>query len=242
MPIQTHVENGCLVGFHPATNSIVRVPLSEIVEAAGIELDADERAALDRVPGGPTIVGAIEDALEGDVVSGKVGKKIKKGLKKAGKAIKKVAKNKIVKGLVNVLKKVTPPPFNIAITAAEGAAQFAKSLKKKGSKHSKIVKDVRAAAEGKITPAQLEARAKKAGVSPKEATDAAVIKRVALQSRTDPKAAAAMRLMTDMTSTEPAAQARALGAAAQAQDPGSQAYIVQTPGGRAYQALVKTGT
>lgn len=205
MPIQTYVENGELVGYLPTCGAVARVPIREILaEAQAISgLTHEEIGALDDYTG-DTIVGGLEE-----VGAGKIARKIKK-------AIKKVAKNKIVKALVKVVKKAVPPPFNVAVNAAAGAAKFAGALAKKGKKGAKakakakkILPAVRAAAAGRISPKRLTAIAKKAKVKPSIAADAAVMKRVAMQARTNPKAAATLRLAKDITSTQPMAQARA---------------------------------
>lgn len=205
MAIQTYVEDGMLVGYLPTCGAVARVPIREILqEAQAISgLSDEEIGALDDYSG-DTIIGAIEE-----VGAGKIARKIKK-------AIKKVAKNKIVKALVKVVRKAVPPPFNVAVNAAAGAAKFASALKGKGKKKApakakakKILPAVRAAAAGRISPKKLTAVARKHKVKPSIAADAAVMKRVALQARTNPKAAATLRLAKDITSTEPMAQARA---------------------------------
>jgi hypothetical protein len=234
MAIQTYVENGDLVGYLPRVGATIRVPLREIAQDAGLRMQEDMLRALDRASG-DTLADAIA-GLEGEIVgAGKVAKKIKK-------AVKKVAQSKVVKGLVSVVKKAVPPPFSVAIGAAEGAAKFAKSLKGGSAKHKKVVKAVQQAAAGKITSKQLEAVAKKAGVSPAEASDAAVIKRVAMEAPTNPQAAATLKLAADLTSTEPAQQALAAASVMQAETPGSLAFVVQAPGGAMYRTLVQTGT
>lgn len=243
MPISTYVENGCLVGYHPGTGAEVRVPLREIMIEAGADLDEDELGALDEIPGGETIVGALEAYGSTVEIGGRIGKKIKKGLKKA---VKKVANSKIVKGIAKVAAKVVPAPFNAPILAAQGAAKLAKGLKSKNAKTKAkakaIVPAVRAAAAGKITSKQLAAKAKKIGVSPKIATDAAAVKRVANDAKKgNPKAKAALKLASDIVSTSPIKQQLALAAAAQAEaGDNARAFIVQAPGGQTYRTLVQS--
>jgi hypothetical protein len=120
MAIQTYVEDGQLVGYLPACGAIARVPIREILEQAQAisGLSDVEIGALDEYSG-DTISGALAE-----VGAGKAGKKIKK-------AIKKVAKSKIVKAMAKVVKAAVPPPFNVAVSAAAGAAKFAKALKSK---------------------------------------------------------------------------------------------------------------
>lgn len=202
MAIQTYVENGMLVGYLPRCGAFARVPIREILdEAQAVSGLTDvEIGALDDYSG-DTIIGALEE-----VGAGKAAKKIKK-------AIKKVAKSKIVKAMARVVKAAVPPPFNVAVNAASGAAKFAKALKSKKAatraKAKKVLPAVRAAAAGRISPKRLTAVARKAKVKPSIAAEAAVMKRVALQSRTNPQAAATLRLAKDITSTEPIAHARA---------------------------------
>lgn len=239
MPIQTYVENGCLVGYHPATGSEVRVPLREIFVEAGADLDEDELGALDCIPGGETIVGAIEAYGSTMEVGGKLGRKIKKGLKKA---VKKIASSKIIKGIAKIAAKVVPAPFNAPILAAQGAAKFARALKGKNKKAQKLKGAVQAAAAGRISSKQLEAKAKKLGVKPSIVTDAAAVKRLAMDAQAgNPKAKAALQLAVDVSSTEPVQQQLALAAAAQAQaGPNARAFIVQAPGGQTYRTLVQS--
>ena len=205
MAIQTYVQDGQLVGYLPACGAIARVPIREILEQAQAisGLSDVEIGALDDYSG-DTISGALAE-----VGAGKAGKKIKK-------AIKKVAKSKIVKAMAKVVKAAVPPPFNVAVSAAAGAAKFAKALKSKKpatrAKAQRMVPAVRAAAAGRISPRKLTAVARKNKVKPSIAAEAAVIKRVALQSRTNPQAAATLRLAKDVTSTEPLAQSRAASA------------------------------
>jgi hypothetical protein len=204
MPVHTYVEDGQLVGYLPGTPYVARVPLREIMGAARAELTAGELDALDRASG--DTVGAVLD----EVGAGKAMKKLKK-------VVKAVAKSKIVKGLVNVVKKAVPPPFNLAVKAAEGAVKLGKALASKSKKPAAvaqkkkakaIVPAVRAAAAGKISTKKLTQIAKKKGVKPKVAQDAALIKRVAMDARTNPKAAATLRLAKDLTSTRPSAKLR----------------------------------
>lgn len=206
MPIHTYVQNGELVGYLPSVGAVARVPLREIVASARAQLSPAELARLDRASG-DTVVGAVENAVGG------------KAAKKFLKVVKKVAKSKIMKGIVNVVKKAVPPPFNMAVKAAEGAAKLGKALasKKKSpaakqakAKAKAITPAVRAAAAGKITSKALVKKAKKLGVKPSIAIDAAIIKRTATDARTNVKAAATLRLAKDLTDTRPVRQARAI--------------------------------
>lgn len=239
MPIQTYVENGCVVGFHPTIGE-VRVPLREIFQEAGAGFSDDELEMLDNVPGGETIVGAIEAFGSTDEIgAGKLRKKIKKGLKKA---VKKIAQSKIVKGIAKIAAKVVPAPFNAPILAAQGAAKFARALKGKNKKAKALKGAVQAAAKGTISPKQLEAKARKLGVKPSIVTDAAAVKRLAMDAEAgNPKAAAAFKLAQDVVSTEPVQQQLALAAAAQAEaGPNARAFVVQAPGGAVYRTIVQS--
>lgn len=209
MPIQTYVDAGELVGFVPALNAEIRVPLREIVRGARADFSRAELDMLDRMSG-DTVGGVVDD-----VVGGKIARKMKK-------AIKKVAKNKLIKGIVKFAAKAVPPPMGTVVRAAQGAAKFAKALKQKPktkagkaskARAKKILPAVRAAAQGKISSKQLVKAAKRAKVKPAIAMDAAVVKRAALDARTNPQAAATLALASDITSTEPADQMRALEAA-----------------------------
>lgn len=253
MPVTTYVENGCLVGYHPPTGLETRVPLREIFVEAGADLDEAELGALDEVAGGDTIVGALAAYAPEIGADLEIGakkkrkakrkarrKKIKKGLKKA---VKKIAKSKILKGIAKIAAKVVPAPFNAPILAAQGAAKFARALKKKNPKAKKLVTAVRAAAAGKLSAKKLAAQAKKLGVSPKIVTDAAAVKRLAMDAQAgNPRAKAALRLAADVTDTNPIRQQLALAAAAQAQaGPNARAFIVQAPGGQTYRTVVQSG-
>lgn len=208
MPILTYVEDGDLVGYLPSCGATARVPIRDILREARATLSNDELMQLDGMSG-DTVGGVVDD-----VVGGRIAKKI-------GKAIKKVAKSKIVKAITKVVKKAIPPPFSYGVKAAAGAAKLAKAIKgkKKSAKAKKqkaaaqkVVPAVRAAAAGRISSKQLAQRAKKAGVSPKLAIDAATFKRMATDAQTNPQAAAAVRLSADLNSTKPLAQARAVSA------------------------------
>lgn len=168
---------------------------------------------------------------------------LKRVTKKAARAVKKVAKSKIVRGLAKVVAKVVPSPFNAPILAAQGAAKLARAVKKGIPKARKIVKHVRAAAEGKITPKALTAVAKRLNVAPKIAAEAATIKRLAMDAAKDPRAAAAFRLASDVVSDDKAKQSLALAAAAQSQLEGDgRAYVVQAPTGEVYRTIVQAST
>lgn len=254
MPVTTYVENGCLVGYHPPTGLETRVPLREIFVEAGADLDEAELGALDELAGGETIVGALEayaPEIGADLEIGASKKKrkakrkkrrakIKKGLKKG---IKKIAKSKILKGIAKIAAKVVPAPFNAPILAAQGAAKFARALKKKNPKAKKLKAAVQKAAAGKLSSKQLAAQAKKLGVSAKIVTDAAAVKRLAMDAQTNPRAKAALRLAADLTDTNPIKQQLALAAAAQAQaGPNARAFVVQAPGGETFRTLVQSGS
>ena len=265
MPVTTWVENGCLVGYAP-TGQGVRIPLAEIGRAAGVELGYEDAIELSGLSGATieeALMGLDDDPVGADVEIGaddtEVGRKkkaarkakrkkrrakVKKAFKKVGKAVKKVAKNKIFRGIAKVVGKVVPPPFNVAIKAAKGAAKFARKVKKnrRNPKIKKAVALVRKAGAGKMTGRQLSAAAKRIGMNAAELNAAAVVKRVALQSARDPRARAALKLAKDVTSTSPLRQDLALAAAAQAQaGPNARAFVVQAPGGDVYRTLVQQG-
>lgn len=206
MPILTFVEDGDLVGYLPSCGAVARVPLVDIMREARAQLTPAERAQLESMSG-DTVGGVVDD-----VVGGKIARKLKKG-------IKKIAKSKIVKAITKVVKKAVPPPFSYGVKAAAGAVKLAKAIKgkKKSAKAKaqkkaaqKIVPAVRAAAAGRISSKQLAVKARKAGVSPKVANDAATFKRMTMDAQTNPQAAAAVRLSADLNSTQPLQQARAV--------------------------------
>lgn len=220
--IATDTRSGCIVGYHPAVGA----------QAVSIRAIANKLAAQGRIPRLTeeelTWLAIIDDPNADPVVGGRIGKKIKKGLKKAGKVIKKVAKNKIVKGIVSAVAKAVPPPYNVPIAAAQGAAKLGTAIAQGVKKAKQVKKVVNAAAKGKVTPAQLRATAKKLGVSPLIATQAAVIQKTANAAKAgDARAQAAMRLAADITARTPSA--KLLAAAA-----GARTYTAKGPSGKTY--------
>jgi hypothetical protein len=230
---------GCIVGWAGGINgSEVRVSLRKVAERL-IErgrlrpLSEDELRALEHE--GRTDVGGVE-------VSGKIAKKIKKGIKKVAK---KVATSKIVKGVVKIAAKVVPPPASFAITGAQAAVKIGKALKKGNPKAKKIAPLIKATAKGKVTPAKLKAEAKKAGVNPQLALEAAAVAKVAEQAQAgDPKAAAALNMASELTSSEPQEVAKAentlgqLAVVQAAQEGNARAFVVTTPDGKTYKTIV----
>lgn len=232
MPVEIRTDTtGYIVGWLPA------VP--QVQHRVSIRAIARQLEREGRIPHLTPQELAWLAQMDNPAVAGKIGKKIKKGLKKAGAAVKKVAKNKIVKGIVNTLGKVVPPPLNLPIKAAQGAAKLATAVAK-GVKGAKTVKKAAAkAAAGKMPIKKLEAVAKKAGVSPKLAVDAAVIQKTANNARAgDPKAKAALAMAADLTSKKPSAKLAQAAAAAQ-RAPAGKTVSAKGPSGKTYRFSVQ---
>lgn len=239
MDMYLQEDVGCVVGWAPGiAGSEVRVSLRKVAERL-IErgklrpLSEEELVALEHE--GRTDVGGIE-------VSGKVASKIKKGVKSVAK---KVASSKIVKSVAKIASKVVPPPASFAITGAQAAVKIGKALKKGNPKAKAITPKIKAAAKGKISAKQLQAEAKKAGVDPKLAMEAAAVAKVAdLAEAGDPKAQAAMNMANELTSSEPQEVAKAentlgqLAVVQAAQQGDTRAFVVTTPDGRTYKTIV----
>lgn len=111
-------------------------------------------------------------------VSGKLAKKIKKGVQKAAtkvvKAATKVAQSKVVKGVYSVVKNAVPQPFKAGLTIAEKGVSFAKKAAKKGSKESKAAPIVAKLVKGAITPAAAAKAAAAVGVDADDVKAAAL--------------------------------------------------------------------
>jgi hypothetical protein len=230
MPLQTRTDTtGFIVGWLPAAPTVQhRVSIRAIAR----QLEREGRLP-HLTPYELDMLARMDDPM----VAGKIGKKIKKGLKKAGAAIKKVAKSKILKGIVSTLGKIVPPPLNLPIKAAQGAAKLATAVAK-GVKGAKTVKKAAAkVAAGKMPIKKLQAVAKKAGVNPKVAVDAAVIQKTANNAAAgDPKAKAAMAMAADITSKKPSAK---LLAAARAAPAGGRTVSAKGPSGKTYRFSVQ---
>jgi hypothetical protein len=230
VPVQTYVQDGFVVGYLPGTGHTARVSLADCAREGGQRLSAQQCARLARATG-PTIDEAVGDMLGTGVGAG--------GFRKV---VKKIAKSKVLKSITSVVSKAVPAPFNLAITAAQGAAKFAKSIKAGKGGALALKGSIVAAAKGTLSPAKLRARAKQLGVDPSEAEDAALIKRVALESVRNPAAKAALRLASDLTDTEPVKQSLALASALQAQGgDNTRAFVVQAPGGQHWRTTVELG-
>lgn len=142
-----------------------------------------------RLPGNPRVymvhanidLKEIEDALQAEVYSrpnvqsavsgGRIGRKIRAGIKKAAR---KIAKSKLVKGLVKVAKKVinnplvkgliSATPFGAAAMAVRSAARIAAKAIKGGKKAKQLLRRVASGAAAGDPDAIRQARLLKAGL------------------------------------------------------------------------------
>jgi hypothetical protein len=236
---------GCIVGYAPGIPGVkpVRVSLRKVAERM------IQRGKLRPLSEAEL---RMLDTLGQTEVSGKIAKKIKKAVKKVAapvvKVAKAVAKSKIVKAVVKVAMKAVPPPASFAIQGAQAAAKLGKALKKGNAKAKKIAPAVKAAAQGKITGAKLQALAKEAGVSPELALQAAAVGKVAeLAADGDVKAQAALNVAEQLTSPNVSDQEQAektigqLAVVQAAQSGEARAYMVTAPDGQQYKTLVVPG-
>lgn len=182
--IQIGFRKGHAIGVHPATGTRASVRLRPL---------AQRLARKRRLP--PAVAGeefySLLDAYDDSpnappVVSGKIARKMKKGLKKVAAVAKKVVNNKIVKTLGGFVTKLLPPPLKQGFDAISNGVKVAKKLvgAVKGSKAAKAKPIVTALAAGQITRQQAEARSRSQGLPPAKVVNAGV----ALKLRADANA------------------------------------------------------
>lgn len=187
--IEIGFEDGAVVAYCPQTGTRERVDLVEHARAMSDQGQIERTGELEEY------LGSIGGPPE---VSGKIARKIKKGVKAVGKGVVKAAsaavKSKLVKGIYSAVQMVTPQPFKAGLTIAQKGVGFAKKAAKKGSKASKAAPTVTKLAAGKITPQQAEKEAKRAGVDPEDVKAAALtVKLKESADAGDEKAAAVMQ-------------------------------------------------
>jgi hypothetical protein len=235
--IQTNIEGGQMVGWVPGTQYQAVVRLSRV---------ARDLASKGRVP---TLTAGDYDELDAlgtsDEVGWRFGRRLKKAFKKVKRVAKKIVKNKIVKSLYKAVKMVTPPPASLYIQGVETAVKFGKALAKGNRKAKALAPSIRKAAAGKLSPKQLDARAKKAGVSPALARKAAAGGRVLLMAKQgDAKARGALALATRIEDAKKggkravAAKATVAELALRSKYPNARAFNVTSAKGRGYRTIV----
>lgn len=224
MPIEIRTDSstGYIVGYHPAVGA----------RAVSIKAIAQRLAAKGKIPHLSDAelrqLALMDDPQADPIVAGKVAKKIKAGLKKTGKAIKKVANNKVVQSITTALGQAVPPPYGTAIQAAQGAAKLGRAVKKGVKEAKEIKKTIDKVASGKAPVKQLKAQAKKLGVNPKVAMSAAVMQKTANMAKAgDKKAAAALAMASDLTKPNPSAKLATAASMA-------KTYRARGPSGREY--------
>jgi hypothetical protein len=239
--IETRVEAGCMLGA--VANHVAAVSLRHVAERLA---NAGLIPAL--TPGELEQLDQMDDATETEVgwrFGRRLRRKFKKAFKKIAKVAKKVVKNKLVKKLWNAAKIIVPSPYNMALTAAEGAVKLTKGLVKGSKKAKAILPAVRDAAAGKIKLPQLDKIARAAAVKPKVARQAAAIGRMSLLAkRGDAKAKAALSIANKIakahTSRTAASKAQNVVTEliARKKNPAARTYIVKGRSGRRYRALM----
>lgn len=223
MPLVYAVDSasGCMVGYHPSVGA----------HAVSLRQVADELAARRAItPISDHDLRLLTLALDKShgEVGGKIARKLKKGLKKAGNVVAKVAKNKLVQGVIGAVAKAVPPPYNVAVMAVSGAAKVGQAIAK-GSKRAKKIKAVAdEVANGTKSLKQLTATAKSLGVDPAIAASAAVMAKTARKAKAgDKMATAALRLGYDLASDSPSpkvAEAAERAVTYQARGPSGRTY------------------
>lgn len=218
--IQIGFRRGHCVGVHPATGARVSVPLRDVAERMHRKGELSPTVAGDELY---SYLDIYDDGPNAQLVaSGKILRKIKKGVKKVAAVAKKVVNNKLVKTLGGMAKAMIPPPFSTGLAAIETGVKVAKTLAKAvpGSKAAKAKPIVAKLAAGQITRPQAEAQAKRIGVSPASVVNTGVaLKLRADANRGDPKARALFavhdRIAAAGTSPAAAKSAAAMFATAQ---------------------------
>jgi hypothetical protein len=202
MPVAFLVDSasGCMLGYHPSVGALavdLRHVARELAARGAIRPISDRDLRL--------LMLAMDPRHE--ETGGKIARKLKTGLKKAGKDVAKVAKNKLVQTVVSAVAKAVPPPYNVAVMAVEGAAKVGTAIAK-GSKRAKQIKSMaQQVARGAKTLPELTATAKRLGVSPGIAASAAVMAKTVQRAKAgDRMAKAALSLSRDLTSDSPSAK------------------------------------
>lgn len=224
MPIEIRTDSrtGYVVGYHPLAGA----------HAVSLKKIAQRLAAQGKIPrltdSELQQLALMDDPQADPMVAGKVARKIKAGVKKAGKAIKKVANNKVVQSITTALGQAVPPPYGTAIQAAQGAAKLGRAIKGGVDKAKQLKKTVEAVAKGNAPVKQLKAQAKKLGISSKVAMSAAVMQKTAnMAAAGDKKAAAALAMANDLTSDNPSGKLAEAASMA-------KTYRARGPSGREY--------
>lgn len=182
--IQVGFRKGHAIGVHPATGTRASIRLRPLAQRL-----ARKRALAPDVAGEElyTLLDAYDDSPNAPpVVSGKILRKIKKGIKKVAKVAKKIVNNKIVKTLGGFVTKMLPPPLKQGYDAIASGVSVAKKIvgAVKGSKAAKAKPIVSALAAGKITRQQAEQQSRAQGLPPAKVVNAGV----ALKLRADARA------------------------------------------------------
>lgn len=182
------IENGAYVARVPSRGLTVRVPLRPIGNrVGGVE------------------IGAICAQMGTPVISGKVWNKIKSKAKKAVKKTvsiaKKVADNKIVKGLYAAAKQLAPSPINQVLGAVETGVKFGKALAKGAPNAKRALPTIKKLAAGTITLKAAQKLAPALGVKPETIRDAAATIKLKSKARTNPKVAQLFRNVAEIEAT-----------------------------------------
>lgn len=170
------IERGSYVARVPSRGMVVRVPLQPIgTRIGGVE------------------IGAICARLGTTEVGGKFWRKLKRkarnAVKKTVNIAKKIASNKIVKGLYNAAKQLAPSPINQVLGAVETGVKFGKALAQGSRAARAALPIVKKLAAGKISLSEAQRLAPKAGVKPSTVRDAAATIKLKSKARSNPKVA-----------------------------------------------------
>lgn len=210
-PLVIHIgfRRGHCVGIHPATGAKASVRLRDVAKKMG-----KKRQLAPTVAGDEEFLGYVDLYDDGPgaqlMVSGKVAKKLKAGLKKVAAVAKKVVNNKVVRAIGSMVMKVLPPPISTAVGAVQMGVGVAKKIAGaiKGSPAAKAKPIVSALAQGTITRPQAEARARAIGMNAQGVVAAGVaLKLRADANKGDPKARAVFQLheQIERSGSDPAA-------------------------------------
>lgn len=163
------IEGGDYVSRVPAVGFEVRIPLRKMarrLEVSGYRLGSEGHRALRQLQQRTQISGVRVDGVEIGAFLSRIKKVAKKAVTATVKVAKKVADSKVAKGLYAAAKAVAPSPISNAIAATEMGVRLGKAVAK-GNPKAKAAKAVsEKLAAGKLTPAQVNAEAKRLGVKP----------------------------------------------------------------------------
>jgi hypothetical protein len=255
-PLQTRIENGCIVGYAPWLDAPVRTPLLRAARKLAAhghadcgDLTAEHFAMLEGLSPDQVTESTVGALIERDMQVGGLWSKIKKGAKKVGKGLKKgviktvqlahrVTHNKAFEAIHKKIQKMVPAPYDIFVKFHNKLAgpihKFIEGAGKGDKKRRALAPAIRDAAAGLIDKKRLVALAKKAGVDPDEAEAVASVTRLQnLAKKGDAKAKAtisALDMLDKAKAGKPGAAQRLIAdAEIRKAFPGAKSFKVRGP-------------